>query len=395
VLDLHHPGDCREELTRIGVDPLSIPIFLAKRESWAIRLDDLPCSAANILKQTALALGADCAVHRDVIRGRRRRSDVILFASGRQLERIGERLAVQPPAARSAGPALASLIARHKGTKFTLRFSRETYDMAARTYLMGVLNVTPDSFSDGGRYPGANDAVARGIEMVEQEADFVDIGAESTRPGARAVSARAELSRLRPVLKALRKRINVPISIDTSKASVAQACLDQGADLINDVTGLRGDPKMAGVIAKARLPCIVMHMKGTPRTMQQDPRYKDLMAEVFRYLEDGIDLAVAAGVSREQVMVDPGIGFGKSVEDNFTILRRLAELKSLGCPIVVGPSRKSFIGKTLNLPTDDRVEGTIAACVAAIANGANILRVHDVKQVKRAVTIAERIIGRQ
>jgi dihydropteroate synthase len=398
LLSLAAEADAREELVRVGADPQAFGVFLAKSETLAIALDDLPCSAAGILKQTALALGADCAVHRDVIRGRRRRSDIILFANRRQLARVLERLKEQTPAARAAGAEIAGLLERCDRAGFRIVFraggtSVRSYDLGSRSYVMGILNVTPDSFSDGGRYLRADDAVEHGLELAAEGADFLDVGAESTRPGALPVSAREELTRLRPVLRRLRRQLKIPISVDTHKSATARACLDEGADMVNDITGLRGDPLLAQVVAKAGIPCIIMHIKGKPQTMQRRPRYRNLMAEVCSFLSGGLDRAVRAGIKRCQVVVDPGIGFGKTVEHNFTIIRRLSELKSLGQPIMAGPSRKSFIGKTLDLPPEERLEGTIAACVLAAANGANILRVHDVEQVRRALIVAGRIFG--
>lgn len=395
ILSLASPADCRTELARVGVDPAAIPIFLAKRDALAILLEDLPCSTANIIKQTALALGADCAMHRDVIRGRKRRSNVILFATRRALGRICERLSEQPPTARACAERIRSLVRRYDSPHRVLMVRGVSLDLSERTYFMGIVNLTPDSFSDGGRYLDPNQAVVHARKLIDSGADFIDLGAESTRPGAEPVSATQELARLRPVLRDLRKRIDRFISIDTYKSEVARICLQEGADLINDISGLRFDPRLAGVIARARAACVVMHIKGKPRTMQRKPVYQDLMGEIGEYLAGSVARAARAGIPQEQVVIDPGIGFGKSVEDNFTILRRLAELKSLGQPILVGPSRKSFIGAALNLPVEERLAGTLAASVMAVANGASILRVHDVKEVRQAVLIAERTIRGQ
>ena len=260
---------------------------------------------------------------------------------------------------------------------------------------MGIVNVTPDSFSDGGQYFAPDDAVVHALRLVDDGADFIDVGGESTRPGAQPVSAREELDRLLPVLRPLRKKSGAFISIDTYKSEVARVCLHEGADMINDISGLHFDPKLAGVVARAKAACVVMHIKGKPRTMQRKPVYQDLMGEISAWLADSMSRAVDAGIFQEQVVVDPGIGFGKSAEDNFTILRRLRELKSLGQPILVGPSRKSFIGATLNLPVQERLAGSIAASVLAVAHGASILRVHDVRAVRQAVMVAERVLRGQ
>ena len=393
ILALSGESVCRAELERVGVDPAAFRIFLAKRESLAIRLENLPASTANILKQTALSLGADCAMHRDVIRGRKKKSDVILFANRRQLSRICERLREQPPTARACAERIELLVRRYDARQRILKVGNVSLDLSERTYYMGIVNVTPDSFSDGGKYFAPDDAVAHALRLIDDGADFVDLGAESTRPAAQPVSAREELDRLLPVLKPMRKRSRAFISIDTHKSEVARVCLREGADMINDISGLHFDPKLARVIARAKAACVVMHIKGKPRVMQRKPVYQDLMGEVSAWLADSIFCASEAGIPQEQVIVDPGIGFGKSVEDNFTILRRLAELKSLGQPILVGPSRKSFIGAALNLPVQERLAGTIAASVLAVAQGANILRVHDVRAVKQAVMVAERVAG--
>jgi dihydropteroate synthase len=392
ILSLGTREDGRVELERVGVDPIAIPILLAKQRTYAVSIDDLPCSTVNILKQTALALGADCAMHRDVIRGRRRRSRVVVFANRRQLGRICERLLEQPPTARAVSENLRRLVRVYESPRRVLKVRDVALDLSERTYLMGILNVTPDSFSDGGRFLAPEDALAQGLELASAGADFIDLGAESTRPGAQPVDAKQELARLLPVLIPLRKRTSAFISIDTYKSETARACLAEGADMINDISGLRFDRELAGVIARARAACVVMHIKGRPRTMQRHPKYRDLMGEIFEYLTDCIGRAALAGIAMEQVIVDPGIGFGKSVEDNFTILRRLAEFRSLGQPLLVGPSRKSFIGAALNLPAQERLSGTVAASVLAVANGANILRVHDVPAVKQAVMVAERIL---
>ncbi|MDZ7263523.1 MAG: dihydropteroate synthase [candidate division KSB1 bacterium] len=270
----------------------------------------------------------------------------------------------------------------------------KTFDFSRRTYIMGILNVTPDSFSDGGAFYDPDRAVAHGLQMAADGADIIDIGAESTRPGAEPVSEAEELRRLLPVVEELVHKVNVPISIDTYKSGVAAAALKAGATMINDISGLRFDPLLKEVAAEYQVPVIIMHIKGEPRHMQQNPHYDDLMGEIVQYLEESIQLALQAGIDRSKLIIDPGIGFGKRLEDNYEILRRLGEFKRLGCPILVGPSRKSFIGKVLNLPPDQRLEGTLAAVTAAILQGADIVRVHDVKQVRRACWIADIIAGK-
>jgi dihydropteroate synthase len=265
--------------------------------------------------------------------------------------------------------------------------------LGPRTWLMGVLNVTPDSFSDGGLYFAAGRAVDRGLELAAEGADILDVGGESTRPGSRPTPEAEEIRRVVPIVSALRKRTGALISIDTAKASVAAAALDAGADIINDISAFRFDPAMAGLAAKSGAGVVLMHMQGTPLTMQEAPRYADLIGEIGAFLAERIRVAVAAGVRAERIIVDPGIGFGKTFEDNVELLRRQEAFQSLGRPLLLGFSRKAFLGRILDRPPAERLEGTIAAAVLAVERGAHILRVHDVGPVARAVRTAEAVLG--
>jgi dihydropteroate synthase len=260
---------------------------------------------------------------------------------------------------------------------------------------MGVLNITPDSFYDGGKFFDPRKALSRAEKMVEEGADIIDVGGESTRPGAKPVPVKEEVERVVPVILTLSKNRKAVISIDTRKAAVAQAALEAGAHMVNDVSGLRYDKKMAKLIGRYKVPVCVMHMRGNPRSMQKNPSYFDLMGEVIEELEESLAIAKNAGILHEKIMVDPGIGFGKSVENNLEILRRLRELKVLGRPILVGPSRKSTIGKVLDLPVEERLEGTAAAVAVAVMNGADLVRVHDVKEMGRVVRMADAIVRRR
>ncbi len=256
---------------------------------------------------------------------------------------------------------------------------------------MGIINVTPDSFFAGGRLFDPSEAVAEGIAMAQAGADIIDIGGESTRPGAEPVFLEEELDRVIPVIRGLRKVSSVPISIDSYKAQVAAAALDEGADIVNDISALRFDPEMVSLIAAERVPVVLMHMQGVPRTMQVEPRYDDVVCEVRDFLAAQIRLARDAGISRDNVIIDPGIGFGKTVEHNLTLLRELSSLTSLGQPILLGVSRKAFIGKILNLDPEDRMEGSLAVASAAVLAGVNIVRAHDVKETWRALRIVDAI----
>jgi dihydropteroate synthase len=260
------------------------------------------------------------------------------------------------------------------------------------TKLMGVVNVTPDSFSDGGLYLDPEMAIAHGRELAAAGAEILDVGGESTRPGAEPVSAEEELARVVPVIRGLRGPQS-RISVDTSKATVAAAALDAGAEIVNDVTALRGDPEMAALCTERGAGVVLMHMLGEPRTMQEDPRYEDVVAEVKAFLAERLEAAVAAGIDEDRVWLDPGIGFGKTGAHNMELLRRLGELRELGRPLVVGTSRKSFIGRVDGSPADQRLGGTIASSVLAAAEGADVLRVHDVAEVRQALTVAAAILG--
>ncbi len=272
-----------------------------------------------------------------------------------------------------------------------LRIGDRTFHLSRRTHIMGILNVTPDSFYDGGRYGDLESAVRHGVEMVAEGADFLDVGGESTRPGADPVPADVELSRVIPVLESLRRRVDVPISIDTRKAGVAEAAVHAGADWINDVGGFRDDPRMVSVAAALDVPVILMHKRGAPRDMQADTRYADVIGEIRSFFIEALRGAAEHGIQSDRIVLDPGIGFGKSAEDNFLLLRHLPDYLDLGSPLLVGVSRKSFIGKALGVPEQDRLPGTIAAVAVSAFLGAHILRVHDVREAVHAVRIADRI----
>lgn len=257
---------------------------------------------------------------------------------------------------------------------------------------MGVLNVTPDSFSDGGKFLSPKAAAERAFEMERDGADILDIGGESTRPGASPLDAAEELARILPVLEMLRGKLKIPISIDTQKAEVAKAAISCGAAIVNDVSALRLDKNLAEVVAESNVGIILMHMRGEPRTMQNGPFVRDVMRDVMTGLREALRRAKQAGIKRSRILVDPGIGFGKNYRQNFEVLARLTELNKLGCPVVIGPSRKAFLGASLdNAPPEERVWGTAATVAAAILRGAHIVRVHDVKEMAQVAKIADRI----
>jgi len=315
--------------------------------------------------------------------------DVALLGGPRIL--IEELCARLNSAGHAAGREITAAVDNHARADYVLRLPGGTLALSGRPKVMGVLNVTPDSFSDGGQHATTDAAIAHGLRMAEEGADLIDVGGESTRPGAQAVPADEEIRRVAPVIEELSRRIRVPMSIDTSKSGVARRALDSGAGIVNDVTALRGDAGLAPLLAERGVPVILMHMQGEPRTMQEAPHYDDLMGEVAALLLAQIDVACAAGIARDQIVVDPGIGFGKLLEHNLEILRRLPELRSLGCPILVGASRKSTIGQITGRPADQRLCGSLAAAAAAAMNGAHIVRVHDVAETIEVLKVCESI----
>lgn len=270
-----------------------------------------------------------------------------------------------------------------RDTIFT--FGPVQYDLASRPFVMGILNVTPDSFSDGGRFTDPQDAIRHGVQLAADGADFLDVGGESSRPGSTPVSVEEELRRVLPVITGLRGSVTIPISVDTYKSEVAREALRAGAAIVNDISGLTLDGRMASVIAEQKATAIVMHMKGTPKTMQESPQYNDLLGEISGFLRNRAESAKNTGI--RQLIIDPGIGFGKTLAHNLELIKRLPEIAALGFPVLVGPSRKSFIGTILNLPPDQRLEGSIAASVICAMNGASIVRVHDVKETVRALKL--------
>ncbi len=265
--------------------------------------------------------------------------------------------------------------------------------LGQKTWLMGIVNVTPDSFADAGAYFDTERAVEHGLKLACEGADILDVGGESTRPGSHPVSEKEELARVLPVLRAFKRRVNVLLSVDTTKSAVARAALDEGVDIVNDISALRADPAMASVVAASGAAVVLMHMQGTPATMQVAPHYDDLLGEVESFLRERTAAAVAAGIPEERVIVDPGIGFGKRFAHNLTLLDRLDRFRGLGRPLCVGFSRKAFIGAILGLPPEERLEGTLAVAALSISRGADILRVHDVGAVAKAARVAEAVVG--
>jgi dihydropteroate synthase len=385
---LRDQREAKELMLRLGVDPKGCEIMAPKAVFHVLIIDSLDARRANILKQESLACGAEAAVPWGAIAGTQNDERVAVFGTESQLRRLCHKLRGQPFGLSKIADDIEVAVKNNfeaRVTEMPLRKGKLVF--GRKPLITGILNVTPDSFSDGGKNYKPADAIAEGKRMAKEGADILDVGGESTRPGAKPVSLDEELSRVIPVIEGLAKAVKIPISIDTRHAKVARAALDAGASIVNDVSAM-GEPGMAKLVAERKCPVILMHMLGNPRTMQGDPIYDDVVEDVARYLAERVRFAESKGISRDRIIIDPGIGFGKTAGHNLEILRRLAELRSLGLPILVGPSRKAFIGKVLDLPVGERLEGTLAAVTAAVLNGADVVRVHDVAECRKAAMVA-------
>ncbi len=388
VLSVKSPADAERELAALGLDPFSIRNMGPKMLHRTLLLEKIDPEEGHLLKQVLLALGGDAAVRTQGAERIQTETTVILMGTDKQLRRLCAELSQ-----RSFGlPLLAADILRLLDGEATpcrqWDIARRTLDFSRRPGIMGVLNVTPDSFSDGNRYATIEKAVARALEMEKEGADIIDIGGESTRPNAMPVNQDEELGRVIPVLEGLAGRLTIPVSVDTFKAAVAKEALAAGAEIVNDISGLTFDERMAEVVAAAHAGLVLMHTRGRPDEMQKETAYGSLIAEVTAALNDSLALAEAAGIAATRIVVDPGIGFGKSAGGNLEILRKLSEFSSLGRPIMVGTSRKSFIGAVLGRDMAERAFGTAATVALAIANGASIVRVHDVREMRDVADMA-------
>ena len=380
-------------LKRMDVDPYGIEAMLPKMVNMNIHVQGLPCKVANIIKQEMLAIGGDAAVARGAVACSIEKTDLILIGALKQIRRFIEKISFQPFGLKLLAESLDTLLDNLLAEHWTLKTNRRKMILGDRTRIMGILNVTPDSFSDGGRFDSPEKAVACGFQLVEDGADILDIGGESTRPGAEPVSLEEELRRTIPVIQGLSGKINVPISIDTTKAVIAGEAVAAGAEIINDISAMRFDEQMPTVIASSGAAVVFMHMRGVPQTMQKgDLHYALLQGEMIDFFRERLNTALSAGILPEQVIIDPGIGFGKTRSDNLKLLKYLPEFNVLGRPILTGPSRKSFLGQEGRGGAVDRLEETAAAVTAAIMNGSQVVRVHDVKAMKRVVAVADAIV---
>jgi len=387
--------EIRNYLIKIGNTEAGSNILSSKAFTFTIEIDGIDTRAANILKQDAISVGADCAVPRIASNFEKGNCKVLLIANKRSLEKLIEKLSLQPFKLSELSEHLKTILENYSKSKFNVKLKDKTL-MLDKPVIMGILNVTPDSFSDGGLYIEKESAYKCAEKMLKEGASIIDIGGESTRPGSKPVSAEEEIKRVIPVIELLKNRLGseIIISIDTYKSEVAKEALKFGVDIVNDISGTHFDEKMVDVEGEFDCPIVITHIKGTPQNMQKNPYYEDVIKEIIQYFEKTIDKLLKRGIKKEKIIIDPGIGFGKRVEDNLCILKRLNEFKIFGLPVLIGTSRKSFIGKITNeADPKKRLSGTLATIYASAIRGAKILRVHDVKETANFLKILNSLEG--
>lgn len=382
----------KAEMNKVNAHPASFPIFKKKCRIIPFKIYRVPSPAANILKQEMMGLGGDAVVHKNAVDCKVPESDVILLGTEKHYKALVDKLEKMPYfGLKAVGNDLKRYFETKKVNFIESPWHRKL--IFGRTLIMGIINATPDSFYEKSRKQRVEEALKTATEMIENGADIIDIGGLSTRPGSEPVGEEEELKRVMPVIKIIRENFpQVPISVDTYRANVAKMALEAGVDIINDISGLLFDEQLVDVVAEFNAPLILMHIKGTPATMQQNPYYEDVIKELIEYFLERMEFAVSRQVNPHKIILDPGIGFAKRYQDNLEILARLEEFKSLKKPLLIGASRKSFIGKALgDLPADERLEGTLAVTALCALKGVDIVRVHDVKENRRIINMLEMI----
>ncbi len=384
---ISNQAEALQFLQGIGASPVGIEYMIPKAVFRCIKLKDIESRAANLIKQEMLAKGGEAAVAKNAVNGEGT-SDVLLMGTLKQYRLLTEKLARQPFGLKKVGAEIEAILQNMESPGWSIELANgKTLAIGKDTLIMGILNVTPDSFSDGGCYFDPDQAVRHALEMQAEGADIIDIGGASSRPDSTMASAEEELERILPVIKRLSKE-DLVISVDTFRAEVARQALDNGAHLVNDIGALKLDAGLLNVLVDWQAPVVLMHNR---MQLNQGLPYTDLIADIIEELKISIEGAELAGLSRDKIIIDPGISFGKSPAENRLIVKRLQDFKSLGLPILFGSSRKTFIGKTLDLDVDERLEASLATVVMAIMNGANIVRVHDVKASKRVAMMTDAV----
>jgi dihydropteroate synthase len=387
-IDISSLNDVQRYLGEFDLSPEDMETAADTFLYCTIKLEGVDTRAANLMKSFLETLGGGIAMRRGAMDFTVRETDVIITGSRRTLHLLAARLKGEPYGLDAVGSEIIACMA--SGIRI-ITWGRRTMDFTHKTYVMGILNCTPDSFFPSSRAATIKDALKSAREMIAAGVDIMDVGGESTRPGSEPVPLEEEIRRVIPVIQALRAESDVIISVDTRKKDVAERALDAGADIINDISGMRHDEELARLVARRKVPVVLMHMRGSPRTMQKSPYYRNTISEILRELQQSVAAALGAGIAPEMIIVDPGIGFGKRIQDNLRIIKELASLKSLNFPILVGLSRKGFIGEILDRPVEKRLVGTVTANTLAILNGANIVRVHDVADAVEMVKIIDSV----
>jgi dihydropteroate synthase len=396
ALEIKSRAEGISEFKKIGATASGQRIMAEKLFPIALKVRGLKPAAANILKQEMLARGGDVVTSREILVSDSGKTDVIIEGTFKRLKNLIQKLKMQPFGLSELSRDLNSFLEGYKASGW----SRRKYSIGNKRFgngppplVMGILNATPDSFYDGGRYNDYESAARHIDEMIKEGADIIDVGGMSSRPGSKPAGTGEEISRTIPLVKNIYKNYDTLISIDTYRSEVAAEAVSAGAHMINDISALSMDREMASVAASSGVSVVLMHMQGTPENMQDDPHYDNVIDEIYEYLHQRASHAIGSGISPDKIIIDPGIGFGKTMDHNIAILNKIKEFSFMGYPVLVGASRKSFIGKLLGLPGDERLEGSIAAAVWSVINGASILRVHDVGETVRALKIINSILS--
>jgi dihydropteroate synthase len=395
ALDIKNRAEGMSEFEKIGSTVAGQKIMVEKLFPLAIKVKGLKVPAINILKQEMLARGGDVVTSRDTLLETKGTTDAIIEGQKKSFESLIPKLRMQPFGLADLADELEVFLKDYKNSlnKKSFSIGKKKFDLISDTLVMGIINVTPDSFFDGGKYNHKDQAVKRISEMIADGADIIDIGGLSSRPGSKPISLEEELKRTIPVVKSVSNNFDTLISIDTYRSEIALEAISAGAHLVNDISAFNMDKNMAGMVADKGVSVMLMHMQGKPEDMQKNPQYENIIDEIYEYLDGKASDAINAGISPDKIILDPGIGFGKTLDHNLNILNKISEFRPMRYPIMIGTSRKSFIGAVLDLPAEDRLEGSLAAAVWSVINGVNILRVHDVAETVRSVKIARSIMS--
>ena len=368
---------------KIGVYDEGIDIMAPKTEVLNVYVPEILNQAAAILKQDMLSIGGDVAVTKDVVRFEKGNNSALIIGNEAQIIRLVNKLKLQPYGLKEISKNIEDTLKNYSKDSFKIELQgSKVLECKDMPLIMGILNITPDSFSDGGKYNNIDKAIERAELMIEEGADIIDIGAESSRPGAEPVNEADELARVLPVIKEIKKRFDIPVSVDTYKSEIARQCLEEGVDIINDISAFSLDDSMVDIVSQYNCPVVLMHMLNDPKTMQDAPDYVDVVDCIIDYFKDKIKFAQEKGIKSENIIIDPGIGFGKTTQHNLEILKRIQEFRCFGLPILVGASNKSFIGNVLDRDVFERLYGNLAVAASMAKKGINILRVHDIKVTK-------------